>query len=300
MPNLRDLRRRIKSIKNTSQITRAMQMVSATKMRKAQSQALSARPYWQTLLQAVVGVAEKVRPEIHPLLNNSQPENGRSKVGILAISSDRGLCGSLNTNIFRLLQNIEQEKKGEELVFYTVGKKVRDFVARSGKNLQADFTNPEHVNFGEAVKIRKLVVEAFLSGEVSRVSLVYPRFITTLRQEVKFLQLLPIRQEVLLDVLSLVRSGEVGEKLVNGEVIFEPNADEVLDFALLHLLDTRIYQALLETRASEHSARMIAMQNATDNAKELVSDLTLTYNQLRQDAITKELLEITSAASALE
>lgn len=298
MPSPRDLRRRIKSVKNTSQITRAMQMVSATKMRKAQNKTTSARPYWRCLLSAMVQLADKIDPNAHPLLL----PNGSSKVGVLVLSTDKGLCGSLNTNIFRLLQSnsLLDGLKKEDLVYYTVGKKGRDFIVRTQKTLVADFPNSEAVNFVEASKIRKFIMEAFISGEVGQIYVVYPRFISTLRQEARITQLLPISKQSLVDVLTVFGSEEMDNGFTKSEMLLEPSADEVLDYALIHLLETRIYQILLQTKASEHSSRMIAMQNATDNAKDLVTDLQLTYNQMRQDAITKELLEITSAAAALE
>lgn len=297
MPSARDLRRRIKSVKNTAQITKAMQMVSATKMRKAQNKTLSARSYWRSLLSAIVQVADKFDPTSHPLfLPNNSP-----KVAVVVLSTDKGLCGSLNANIFRLLQGdfLESVKK-EDIVYYTVGKKGRDFMVRTGRQLEADFPNPEAVNFLEAAKIRKFIMEVFLEEQVGKIFIVYPRFISTLRQEARAAQLLPISKEALVDVLSLF-GGDNGENgFTKSEMLLEPSAGEVLDYALIHLLETRIYQILLQSKASEHSARMIAMQNATDNAKDLVADLQLTYNQMRQDAITKELLEITSAGAALE
>lgn len=296
MPSSRDLRRRIKSIKNTSQITRAMQMVSATKMRKAQNKTLSARPYWRSLLQAIVQMADKINPGAHPLLM----DNGSSKAGVLVLSTDKGLCGSLNANIFRLLGRQLPDISSQDIVYYTVGKKVRDFIVRTGKILVADFPNPDNISFLEAGSLRKLLLEAFLSGEVGQVFVAYPRFISTLRQDARLTQILPIKKEALVDVLSLFGAEDSENGVAKEEMLFEPDADSILDYALIHLIETRIYQILLQTKASEHSARMVAMKNATDNAKDLVLDLQLTYNQMRQDAITKELLEITSAASALE
>lgn len=291
MPSTRDLRRRIKSVKNTSQITKAMQMVSATKMRRAQGQALSSRPYTSTFLEVLSSLAGKIDSEKHSLLSS----NRSNKVGILVLSTDKGLCGALNTNIFRYLQSNDLFNN-KEIVFYTIGKKGRDFLVRTGKDLQADFESQEHISFNTAIKIRNFLTYAFTKAEVGEVYLLYPRFMSTLRQEPRLVKILPIDKSYLDEVLK----GQEDKKSVGGEVLFEPNIDQVLDFALTHFVDTQIYQALLETRASEHSARMIAMQNATDNAKELVGDLQLTYNQMRQDAITKELLEITSAAAALE
>lgn len=290
MASTRDLRRRIKSVKNTSQITRAMQMVSATKMRKAQNQALSGRPYSTIINYALSQVSGKIHPEAHKLLM----ANGSGKVGVLVFSTDKGLCGALNTNLMRMVS--EELKVKSDVVFYTVGKKGRDFVVRTGKNLEADFESFEHIDFAEARKLRSLLLSAFCNEEVSEVYLAYPHFVSTLRQEPRLVKLLPVDPAV---ITSDEERPELENKN-NSEFLFEPDADKVLDFALTHLVDTQIYQALLETRASEHSARMIAMQNATDNAKDLISDLTLTYNQVRQGAITNELLEITSAGAALE
>ncbi|MDO8498355.1 MAG: ATP synthase F1 subunit gamma [bacterium] len=293
MPSTRDLRRRIKSVKNTSQITKAMQMVSATKMRKAQNQALQARPYTQTFISVLSSLSGKVTPESHQLLNN----NGSNTVGVMVLSTDKGLCGALNTNLFRFIQS-HPLFQGKEVVFYTMGKKGRDFIVRTGKNLHADFESLEHIGFQKAISLRKLVVSTFLSSEVGEIYLLYPHFLSTLRQEPRLVKILPINESTFLNEVqkAAAEASQNGSK----EFLFEPSPDQVLDFALTHFVDTQIYQALLETRASEHSARMIAMQSATDNAKELVSDLQLMYNGLRQSAITTELLEITSAAAALE
>lgn len=290
MASARDLRRRIRSVKNTSQITKAMQMVSATKMRRAQAQALSGRPYTLALLSVLDLVANGNGVE-NPLLK----ENGASKVGVLVISTDKGLCGALNTNIFRVLQSVEV-LKNKETVIYTVGKKGRDFSVRTNKGLEADFENTEKVSFPRAVKVRKFLTSSFLNNEVGEIYLLYPHFISTLRQEPRFIKLLPINTQELANSLSPTSDQEAQVS----DFFFEPNKEELLDYALTHLIDSQIYQALLELKASEHSARMMAMQSATDNASELVADLTLTYNQLRQESITKELLEITTAGVALE
>lgn len=297
MPSTKELRRRIKSVKNMAQITKAMQMVSATKMRKAQLQALSGRPYWRTLMESLALVSDQINPESHKLLANNHSE----KVGVIVLSTDKALCGSLNANINRVINNSEfTNSKKENIVYYTVGSKGRDYLVRTERNLEADFPNPDKINFAEARKIRKLVLADFLSGKIGKLFIIYPRFISTLRQEVYAVQLLPILPETLREMLELAKETGAKEVSLRSEFVFEPSADMVLDYALVHLIDTRIYQGLLETKASEHSARMIAMQNASDNAKELVEDLNLTYNQIRQNSITTELLEITSAGAALE
>ncbi len=289
MASTKELRRRIKSIKNTSQITRAMQMVSATKMRRAQNQALSSRPYDVAVSCMLSKLVGQVDSGLHPLLSQNGLGN---KIGIILLSSDKGLCGALNANLFRLITRLESEEfKGKELTFYAFGKKGRDFVVRTSKKLEADFESMEQITVSSAIKIKNFVIQAYLKGEVNAVYLLYPHFISTLTQEVKLVKILPIDSSSLVDS-SLVAS--------SSELLFEPSADIVLDFALTHLVETKIYQSLLEAKASEHSARMVAMKNATDSASDLVADLTLTYNQVRQELVTRELLEITSAGAALE
>lgn len=288
MANTRELRRRIKSIKNTAQITKAMQMVAATKMRRAQNQALNGRPYSFNLSFALERLLPVVSLESHPLLRG----NESNTTGVILLTTDKGLCGALNTNLFRAV-SASQLTSGRR-VFYTVGKKGRNFVARSGYQLLADFENLDTVTFRQAVQLSKLVIDAFLAGSVGEVLIIYPQFVSTLRQEPKMIKLLPIEY---LELKELIMSE--ASKSKSNEFLFEPDPATLLDYILAHHIQIRLYQSLLETKAAEHSSRMIAMQNATDNALELVTDLTLAYNQIRQDSITKELLEITTAAMAM-
>ena len=278
MANTRELRRRIKSVKNTSQITRAMEMVAAVKMKKAQDQAVNGRTYSDNLSSALERLLPRVDLEAHPLLTG----NGSTKVGIILLTTDKGLVGALNTNLVRTVISA----KLQNVIFYTVGKKGRSFVVRTEKQLVADFENVDAISFRQAVQLSKIVIEAFRLLEVGEVILIYPQFISTLRQEPNIVKLLPIS-------LPLTTSD-------TSEFLFEPNIDTLLDALLIHHIQIKIYQALLETKASEHSSRMVAMKNATDNAKELVSDLTLNYNQARQDSITKEILEIATASVAMQ
>ncbi len=296
MANTRELRRRIKSVKNTAQITKAMQMVAATKMRRAQNQALSGRPYSDNLNSILDQLIPRIEQGTHPLLR----ENSAGKVGVLLISTDKGLCGALNTNIFRVATNLIKENKDAD--FYTLGKKGRQFIVKMGQNLIADFENSDTVTFRQATQIAKLAITAFLKSEIKEFHIIYPDFVSTLRQEARVIKLLPVDFVELSKVLtsSLENKSDKQPNTTTNEVLFEPNVDSLLDYILTHFVETKIYQALLETKASEHSARMMAMQNATDNAKELVGDLTLNYNQTRQQGITNELLEITSAQAALE
>ena len=297
MANTRELRRRIKSVKSTAQITKAMQMVAATKMKRAQNQALNGRPYSFNLSSALERLLPLINVESHPLLRG----NGVSAQGVILLSTDKSLCGALNTNLFRMLTS--SGLTSGNTIFYTVGKKGRNFVARSGKNLQADFVNLDVVTFREAVQLAKLTMDAFRAKEVGEIYLVYPRFVSTLRQEPTKVKLLPVDLESVI-LASETRpeskaSGQARMTKTQKEFIFEPDPDKLLDYILVHHIQMKIYQALLETKASEHSSRMIAMQNATDNAMELVDDLNLAYNQTRQETITKELLEITTAALAM-
>lgn len=306
MSNTRELRRRIKSVKSTAQITKAMQMVAATKMRRAQNQAVNGRPYSLNLGEALARLLPLVSVESHLLLSESESET----IGAILCTTDKSLCGALNTNLFRLI--LASHLTSGNVVFYTVGRKGRNFVARTGGNLQADFENLDTVSFRQAVQLAKLVMDSFLAGEIGQAYIVYPHFGSTLRQEATKVKLLPIDLEsVILNVSEgflantsssnkLRDSSQSLQNDKNGEFLFEPDPDKLLDYILVHHVQIKIYQSLLETKASEHSARMIAMQNATDNALELVSDLELTYNQTRQDSITKELLEITTAAIAME
>jgi F-type H+-transporting ATPase subunit gamma len=288
MANTRELRRRIKSVKNISQITKAMQMVAATKMRRAQNQALGSRPYSDTLTSSLNNLVSVQALEAHPLMT----EKTAKDTGVILLSTDKTLCGALNTNLFRTTQNFSKEKPS--LNFYTVGKKGRDFIVRTSKKLEADFENSDQVTFQLATQIAKLVTDAFLKNEVKEVYLIYPHFVSTLTQEPRVVKLLPIDKELFQHLVNPKPKDDKGEFLI------EPNATTLLDFVLNHYIQTRIFAALLETKASEHAARMMAMQNATNNAQDLVTDLNLNYNQIRQSSITQELLEITSAGAALE
>jgi len=290
MANTRELRRRIKSVKNISQITKAMEMVSATKMRRAQTQALNGRPYSETINYSLSNLVASPTLEAHPLTTTKDAKN----IEVILLSTDKSLAGALNTNLFRALLSWSKEKGGLE--FVTVGKKGRDFIVKTQKDLKADFENPEKVTFKQAATVAKLVIEAFLASEVKEVYIAYPYFRSTLAQEPRIVKLLPIDR-------SIFENNQTDQNKrtdFDDEFILEPNRLELLDFVLNHYIETQIYSALLETKASEHAARMIAMQNATDNAQDIVADLNLSYNQIRQDSITKELLEITSAGAALE
>ena len=283
MANTRELRRRIKSVKNTAQITKAMQMVAVTKMRRAQNQATSGRPYSENLKVSLGRLLPRIDMSAHPLLVGNDSKNS----AVILLSTDKGLVGALNTNLIR---TVVSQNLGGSVFFYTVGRKGRSFVVRTNKDLKADFENLDTVTFRQAKQLSKLLIDSFKLEEIGEVYLIYPQFISTLRQEPRKLKLLPIELAHL--------GGENGAE--SSEFLFEPDPDALLDYLLVHHVQEQIYQALLETKASEHSARMVAMKNATDNALELVEDLRLTYNQTRQANITTELLEITTAQVAMQ
>lgn len=292
MASTRDLRRRIKSIKNTSQITKAMQMVAASKMRRAQQAAIAGRPYADLTNQALAEVTASAGDFTHPLIEKR--EGG--KRGILLITTDKGLCGALNTNILR---EVDREDKSKTATFVCAGKKGGQFVHRTKRKLNAEFHYKDTPEFAEARKISTYVQDLFTGGEVDSVDVLFTNFVSTLTQTPELRRLLPIG-EIHAVRAEVQGSGAGGElKAGSSEFLFEPNANDVLGSLLPHYLNFQIYQMLLESKASEHSARMVAMKNATDNAGQIIKDLTLEYNKLRQAAITNELLEITTAQMAL-
>ena len=291
MPSTRDIRRRIKSVKNTAQITKAMQMVASSKMRRAQLVALAGRPYAELMNKVLGSVAAAATDFSHPLM---EKRSGKQRCVVL-VSSDKGLCGALNSNLTREAGKYEKDTT----VFVCAGKKGAQFVSRNKRNLAAEFTYKDSPMFAEARAISKFVQDLFLKGEVDSVEVLYTNFISTLVQKPETQPLLPIGE--LKGVQAGVEGGETSMALEKSgvEFQFEPGPDAVLGALLPHYLNYQIYQILLEAKASEQSSRMVAMKNATDNAMQLIKDLTLEYNKLRQANITKELLEITTAQMAL-
>ncbi len=283
MAATKELRARIKSIKNTSKVTKAMELVSAAKMRRAQDQAIRGRSYSELINKVLRNISSRIDKNSHPLLVREDDK----KEGVLLITTDRGLCGSLNTNLFRKALEIQGE-----VSFITIGKKGQIFISKSAKPLSADFELLERPSSEMARKISKFLINAFLSGEFNKIHVVYTDFQTTLKQEATLRQLLPIISMEILETLAK-------ESKESAEYLFEPNPDQVLETILPHYIQMEVYQVLLEAAASEHSARMVAMKNASDNAAELVDDLTLAYNQVRQANITNEILDITTASLAV-
>jgi F-type H+-transporting ATPase subunit gamma len=291
MPSTRDIRRRIKSVKNTSQITKAMQMVAASKMRKAQQAALAGRPYATLMNEVLAEVTFNSGDFSHSLMEKREG----NKVCVILVSTDKGLCGALNSNLMREAAKYD---KGAT-VFVTAGRKASQFIARTKRKLAAEFTYKDAPLFSEARAISKFARDLYTNGDVDRVEVLFTNFISTLNQRPQVFPLLPVGE--LKGLTAGVHGQATEEKLTRGtsEYLFEPNVDSVLGALLPHYLNFQIYQILLEAKASEHSSRMVAMKNATDNAMQLIKDLTLEYNKLRQANITRELLEITSAAMAM-
>ncbi len=290
MANTQDIRRRIKSIRNTAQITKAMQMVAASKMRKAQQHALAGRPYSQLLNRVLVSLESRTDPLLHPLLQVRPLQ----KELVLIISTDKGLAGALNTNVMREAGNFAVG----QTVFVTTGRKARQFVARTRRELLADFELKDAPTILETKAISKFCVEKFLSGEVDKVTVLYTHFVNTISQRPVVQTLLPI-SPLAFEAAAGNSAPNDGRKDPMLEYIFEPSALAVLDFMLPYYLQYQVFQMILDARASEHSARMVAMKNATDNANQFIKDLTLEYNKMRQASITTELLEIATAQMAL-
>jgi F-type H+-transporting ATPase subunit gamma len=289
MANTQDIRRRIKSIRNIGQLTKAMQMVAASKMRKAQQHALAGRPYAALMNRVLVSLQKRTDPRLHPLLNIREVK----KELVLIISTDKGLAGALNTNLFREAANFDSAKT----VFVVTGKKARQFIARTKRELLADFELKDSPSFVETKAISKFCTEKFLNRDADKVSVLYTHFINTVNQRPVIQTLLPISAFDLPKGEKVEGTTEDVDPMLG--YIFEPNALAVLDAMLPYYIQYQVYQMILDARASEHSARMVAMKNATDNAKEFIKDLTLEYNKMRQASITTELLEIATAQMAL-
>jgi F-type H+-transporting ATPase subunit gamma len=282
MPSLRNIRRRVKSVGSTAKITRAMQMVAASKMRRAQQATLTMRPFGQ-LLYRIQRYATTHAPDFtHPLLEVREVR----KRAVILVGTDKGLCGSLNTNLFRAAAQFDPAST----VYITAGKRAAQFVARTHRRLAAEFTFGDSPRFAEAGPIAAFARDLFLKREVDQVQIVATRFINTMSQRALTVEFLPIGEIKGLKIPGAESEADLTAD--TAEVLFEPSPEAVLSYLFGHYLNIIVYSALLEAKASEQSARMVAMTNATDNATKLIKDLTLEYNKLRQGTITKELLEI--------
>jgi F-type H+-transporting ATPase subunit gamma len=277
-----DIRRRIKSVGSTAQITRAMQMVAASKMRKAQQATLTARPFGQLLYRIQRHATTHVGDFTHPLLAVREIK----KRCVVLIGTDKGLCGSLNTNLFREASKFDPVRT----VYIAAGKHAAQFVARSRRQLAAEFSFTDSPRFAEARPIAALARELFLKGEVDQVQIVATQFVNTMAQQPRVVEFLPIGEIRGLKIPGVESEADLVHE--TKEILFEPNPEAVLSYLFGHYLNILVYLALLDAKASEQSARMVAMTNATDNATALIKHLTLEYNKMRQNNVTKEILEI--------
>ncbi|MEZ0295872.1 MAG: ATP synthase F1 subunit gamma [Candidatus Methylacidiphilales bacterium] len=289
MASQRDIRRRIKSVKNTAQITKAMQMVAAARMRKAQQQALAGRSYATLLDEMAHSLSAHSGDLSHPLLTVRPVK----KTLTLVISTDKGLCGGLNSNLFREVYRADNPNK----VYVTVGRKGRQALARAGKTLLADFELKDGFTFRDSKAVSRYCLTQFENGEVDEVEVFYSKYVNTISQVPTRVRVAPIGVSELTTLNPGSKTLAPVEGQGSAEYQFEPPAAELLGHLLPFYVHFEIYQHVLNARASEHSARMVAMKNATDNAKQLVKDLTLQYNKARQASITTEILEIASAAA---
>lgn len=296
MPSTREIRRRIRSVKNTAQITKALQLVASSKMRRAQERVEQSRPYAEQLRALVSRLANITGADVGDEVALLRQRPVRT-IGILAITPDSGFSGALPSNINRKVMSTAHEEQrrlaeqGERpgIDFIAVGRKGRDYLVRTQQHLLAEFTNyGDNPNITDATAIAQVAVDAFLKGEVDIVYLVYAKFVNTVTQQPTAVQLLPVQPP----------TQEQGTERESFEYIYEPDAQTIFQALLPRYVDIQVYQALLEAVASFQSARMVAMKNATDNANELIQDLTLTYNKARQAAITTQILEIVAGANA--
>jgi F-type H+-transporting ATPase subunit gamma len=297
MPSTREIRRRIRTVKNIAQITRTFQMIASSRMRRAQEQVQRARPYARQIRELVSRLASVTGEDLgkEVALLRRRPVH---RIGIVVISPNRGFCGALPSNINRkaaataLEQQAEVEReegRRPEVAFVAIGRKGRDFLVRTRQPLLAEFTQlSDRPSINDASAVAQVAVDAFLAGELDVVYLVYARFISTTVQQPVAVQLLPVQPP-----------GEEESERRRIEYIYEPDPRGIFEALLPRYVDVQVYLALLEARASEESARMVAMKNATDNANELVDDLTLAYNKARQAGITTQILEVVAGAGDL-
>ncbi|MEO5927386.1 MAG: ATP synthase F1 subunit gamma [Patescibacteria group bacterium] len=307
------IRRRIKSVANTRKITKAMELVAASKMRRTVQLTQASRPYSTSLEAMVADVRRLIDPASHPLLAG-RPEAKASLVVVAA--SDRGLCGGFNSQVLKKTMEFLRSRQEHDIRVVTVGRRAEASVRRAGYKIVAAFDAISNApNFERTQPIGEFIYNEFIKGNVDRVFMVYTDFKSPVSQIPNTMQLLPIipeaelvGQELMQEPMEEERDEEEGyfkrntaeEELNESPVLFEPNPEKVLDALLPRLLETQVYQALLESSASEHSARMLAMRNATDNASDMLQDLTLTFNQARQAGITREISEISAGKAAIE
>ena len=291
MAALKDIQNKIAAVKKTRQITRAMNMVAAAKLRGVQDRTTKFRPYADKFAEVLASLSAGVDPESHPLLAN--PEEVKT-IGLIQLAADRGLCGSFNVNLITTGQKFmqEQENNGKQVVLHTVGKRARDFFRARNREMATEMPGAMNVvDFDLAVSVARLGLNSFLAGEVEEVYIAYSRFESMVSQVPTVERLLPIAPE------AVEGEEEAGPAV---EYLCEPSSGEILVDLLPRFLNVRVYSALLETATSEHAARMTAMDNATNACKDIIENLTLAYNKARQAAVTNELMDIVGGAEALK
>jgi F-type H+-transporting ATPase subunit gamma len=291
MPSLIDLRRRIRAVRSTQQITKAMKMVAASRLRRAQEHILNARPFARRMLGVLNSLASRVDPSAHPLLDMRDDTREGAKILLVVITADRGLCGSFNTNIIKEAGKFIADSPGRQVALGLVGRKGRDFFRRHGFEVRYERVNLfGRLDFIDAQRIAKMAIEAFTSVEVESVYLVYNEFKSVLQQRIVLERLLPIPR---------LEGFDAADAGARADYLYEPSAQQIFDELLPRHVDIQVYRALLESAAAEHAARMTAMDSATKNSAEMIDELTLYLNKVRQAAITREIIEVVSGAQAL-
>ena len=286
MPSTIDIRRRIRSVKNTQQITKAMKMVAAAKLRRAQERMFAARPYAAGLRQVLASVSTRVDLSAHPLLQTREPERN---VVVVVVTADRGLCGAFNANVIRAAQNFIREHSFEGVQLVTIGRKASDFFRRRTIPIRRQVFVAQALSLDTAREIADDLIKDFISGDIDGVYVVYNEFKSLIAQQVRADRLLPVAREF-----------EGAPEQQSIDYLYEPGPEAILSDLLPKHIEFQLYRVLLESAAAEQGARMTAMEAATKNASDMINHLTLTYNRIRQAAITKEIIEIVSGASAAQ
>ena len=289
MPSLIDMRRRIRAVKSTQQITKAMKMVAASKLRRAQEKVIATRPYAREARRVLASIASRVDQTSHPLLTR-RPGTETGATMLIVITSDRGLCGSFNTNIIKAAGAFIQQNRGRSVTFGLVGRKGRDLLGRRGIPVRFEHVNlPKNIVFAEAEAIAAPGIADFIEGKVDSVHLVYNEFKSVIQQRVVLEQMLPLAPI----------GADADEAAKTADYLYEPSAQRIFDQLLQRLVEAQVLRALLESNAAFYAAQMTAMDAATRNSAEMIEGLTLTMNKIRQAAITREIIEVVSGAQAL-
>ena len=297
MPSLLDIRRRIRAVKSTQQITKAMKMVAASKLRRAQERIQQARPFATQMLRVLNSLASRVDPAAHPLLDERKEPRAGGKVLLFVITADRGLCGSFNANVIKAAATFITEHAERQVALGLVGRRGRDYFARRGFEVRYEQINLfAHLRFEDAQTIAKAAIEAFVGGEADSVYLVYNEFKSVLQQRVVVERLLPIPRGAFAPDQDK-EAAEAQQPVV--DYLYEPAPEELFTHLIPRHVEVQVFRALLESAAAEHAARMTAMDAATRNSAEMIEELTLHMNKVRQAAITREIIEVVSGAQAL-